>query len=177
MTREGLRVGKPSSQVHNNCRFGTEGRAVRSQGYGIATEAAMLEGEWIENFVPLFRGQKLNTNFCFSNFSGTSGISRQHPGISRQESLISLVSRDISNFLAPTPSHGRPPPHPQISGPKSLGLGSFFVPDSCEVRMADEDSGGNQQEQMCTSHLQCWGHVCSKAGNGMFDENLCNRPV
>ena len=35
------------------------------------------------------------------------------------------VSRDIPNFLAPTPSRGRPPPHPKISGPKSLGLGSF----------------------------------------------------
>ena len=78
------------------------------------------------------RERKLNTNFFFSNFSGTSGISRQIPGISRQKSLISLVSRDISNFSAPTPSCGRPPPHPKKSGPKSLGLGSFFVPE-CHV--------------------------------------------
>ena len=67
--------------------------------------------------------------YFFSNFSGTSGISRQNPGISRPKSLISLVSRDVSNFLAPTRSRGRPPPHPKISGPKSLGLGSFFLPD------------------------------------------------
>ena len=38
------------------------------------------------------------------------------------------VSRDKPSFLAPTLSHGRPPPHQKISGLKSLGLGSFFVP-------------------------------------------------
>ena len=69
--------------------------------------------------------RKLNPNFFFSNFSGNFGISRQNPGISRQKSLISLVSRGIPNFLAPTPSCGRPPPHRKISGLKSLGLGSF----------------------------------------------------
>ena len=78
---------------------------------------------------PTYRERKLNTNFLFSNFSGNSGISRQNPGISRPKSLISLVSRDVSNFLAPTRSRGRPPPHPKISGPKSLGLGSFFLPE------------------------------------------------
>ena len=71
----------------------------------------------------------MNTNCFFSNFSGSGRISRQNPGISRQTSLISLVSRDIPNFLAPTHSRGRPPPHQKISGLKSLGLGSFFVPE------------------------------------------------
>ena len=71
----------------------------------------------------------MNPNIFFSNFSGASGISRQTPGISRQKSLIPWVSRDIPNFLAPTHSRGRPPPHQKISGLKSLGLGSFFVPD------------------------------------------------
>ena len=70
------------------------------------------------------RERKFNTNFFFSNFSGTSGISRQNPGISRQKSLVSLVSRDIPNFSAPTPSRGTPPPHPEKSRQKSLGLGS-----------------------------------------------------
>ena len=78
---------------------------------------------------PNIRGRELNPNIFFSNFSGASGISRQNPGISRPKSLISLVSRDVSNFLAPTPSRGRPPPHQKISGLKSLGLGSFFVPE------------------------------------------------
>ena len=76
-----------------------------------------------------FRERELNPNFFFSNFSGAPGISRQNPGISRQKSLISLVSRAIPNFLAPTPSCGRPPPHRKISGLKSLGLGSFFMPE------------------------------------------------
>ena len=78
----------------------------------------------------LDRERKLNTNFFPSNFSGTYGISQQNPRISRQKSLVSLVSRDIPNFSAPTPSRGRPPPHRRISGPKRLGLGSLFLPDS-----------------------------------------------
>ena len=76
------------------------------------------------------RERKSNPNFFFSNFSGAPGISQQNPGISRPKSLISLVSRGIPNFLAPTPSCGRPLPHRKISGLKSLGLGSFFVPES-----------------------------------------------
>ena len=71
------------------------------------------------------RVRKLNTNFFFSNFSGTPGISRENPGMSQQKVWFPWVSEDIPNFLAPTPSLGRPPPHPKISGPKSLGLGSF----------------------------------------------------
>ena len=74
------------------------------------------------------RGWELKPNIFFSNFWGASGISRQNPGISRQKSLIPWVSRNIPNFLAPTPSRGRPPPHQKISGLNSLGLGSFFVP-------------------------------------------------
>ena len=80
----------------------------------------------------LSRGQKMNTNIFSSNFSSTAGISQRNPGISRQKSLISesLVSLDIPSFLAPTPSCGRPLPHHKIYGLKSLGLCSFFVPDS-----------------------------------------------
>ena len=72
------------------------------------------------------RGRELNTNLFFSNFSGTPGTSRQNPGISRPKVWFPCVSRDIPNFLAPTRSRGRPPPHRKISGTKSLGLGSFF---------------------------------------------------
>ena len=71
----------------------------------------------------------MNTNFFFSNFSGAAGTSQQNSGISRQKSLISLVSRDMPNFWAPTPSRGRPPPQWKISGPTSVGLCSFFLPD------------------------------------------------
>ena len=70
--------------------------------------------------------ENVNPNIFFSNFSGRF---RDIPAKSRdipQKSLIPWVSRDIPNFLAPTPSRGRPPPHQKISGLKSLGLGSFF---------------------------------------------------
>ena len=77
------------------------------QSYPVACPAAIWLGS------PFFREKKLNPNIFFSNFSGAAGISRQNPGISRQKSLISLVSRDISNFLGPTRSRGRPPPHPE----------------------------------------------------------------
>ena len=80
-------------------------------------------GSFSENF----RERKFNTNCFFSNFSGTAGISRQNPGISRQKSLISLVSRDIPNFLAPTRSRGRPLPKRKISGLKVW----VWVPFSC----------------------------------------------
>ena len=53
-----------------------------------------------------------------NEFHNFAGISQQNPGTSRQKNLISLVSRDIPNFLAPTPSRGRPPPQRKISGPK-----------------------------------------------------------
>ena len=72
-------------------------------------------------------GQKLNTTFFCSNFSGAAGISRQNPGISRQKSLISLVSRDIPNFLPPTPACGRPLPHRKRSDQKVW----VWVPFSC----------------------------------------------
>ena len=92
---------------------------------------------FLQTGLPEFRGRELNPNIFFSNFSGASGISRQNPGISRQKSLIPWVSRDIPNFLAPTPSRGRPPPHQKISRLKSLGLGSFFVPE----KLADSHGG------------------------------------
>ena len=47
------------------------------------------------------RGREFNTNIFFSNFSGAPGISRQNPGISRQKSSTSLVSRGVPNFSAP----------------------------------------------------------------------------
>ena len=73
------------------------------------------------------RGQKLNMNFFSQTFRALPGYPGKIPRYPRQKSLISLVSRDISNFLAPTPSRGRPLPHRKISGLKSLGLCSFFV--------------------------------------------------
>ena len=109
-----------------------------SLGKCVASQAVSLQGVVPQGGVAAIpwstkssRERKLNTNFFFSNFSGAPGISRQNPRISRLKSLISLVSRDVSNFLAlaPARSRGRHLPHWKISGPKSLGLGSFSVPD------------------------------------------------
>ena len=66
--------------------------------------------------------------FVFSNFSGAAGISQQNPGISRQKSLISLVSRDIPNLLAPTPSRGRTPTPLENIRTKKFGFGFLFLP-------------------------------------------------
>ena len=74
-------------------------------------------------------GDKNWTQSFFPQTSGRPRIFRQNPGISRIKSLISLVSRDIRNYLALTPSRGRPLPHRVISGFKSLGLCSFFMPE------------------------------------------------
>ena len=49
----------------------------------------------------------MNTNVSFSNCSGTPGISQ--------------------TWKTPT--------HPKISGPKSLGLGSFFLPDQNQTNL------------------------------------------
>ena len=113
-----------------------------------------------------WRERKLSTNLFFSNFPGTSGISRQNPGISRQKSLVSLVSRDIPNFSAPAPSRGRPPPHPKISGPKSLGLGSFFLPEDgqfldrfCASQERQADDRGDSEETK--RNTQQWAKVSS----------------
>ena len=46
----------------------------------------------------------------FSQTFRAPRISRQNPGISRQKSLVSLVSRDIPNFLAPTQLARENPP-------------------------------------------------------------------
>ena len=77
----------------------------------------------------VFLWKNRTPTFFISNFSGTPGISRQNPGISRQKVWFHWASKDILNFLAPSPSRWRPPPHPKTSGPKSLGLGSVFFPE------------------------------------------------
>ena len=81
---------------------------------------------------PQTGGQNCTQTFVFSNLSDTPTTSHPNPGISHQKVCFPWVSKDIVNFLAPTPSRGRPPPHPKISGPKSLGLGFFFFPDKQE---------------------------------------------
>ena len=56
----------------------------------------------------------MNTIF-FSNFSARPRTSQPRSWDIPPKSLFSLDLRDIPNFLAPTPSHGRPLPHRKIS--------------------------------------------------------------
>ena len=137
------------------------------------------------------RGQNWTQTFVFSNFSGTPGISQQNPGISRQKSLISLVSRDISNFLTPTPSCGRPLPHRKRSGLKSLGLCSFCFSDLCSFFWPDFQMSplrgaavaSRQQSTECRRRWlgqqqtlffvhACWGGR-QRSGEGVVRRNGC----
>ena len=66
----------------------------------------------------------------FSNFSGTPGnIPPEIPGYPAKKFGFHGFRGTYRTIWPPHPSRGRPPPHPKISGPKSLGLGSFFLPD------------------------------------------------
>ena len=56
---------------------------------------------------PLLQGMRLEI-FFFSNFSGNPGTPRQNPGISRQKVWFPWASKDIANFLAPTPTRRYP---------------------------------------------------------------------
>ena len=75
------------------------------------------------------RERKLNTNFFFSNFSGTSGISRQNPGISRPKSLISLVFEGRIELFGPHPFTWKTPTPLENIRTKKFGFGFFFLPD------------------------------------------------
>ena len=59
----------------------------------------------------LNRGQTLNTNFLFSNFSGTPGISQQNPGISRPKKVWFPWFRGTYRTFWPPPLHVEDP-HP-----------------------------------------------------------------
>ena len=62
----------------------------------------------------------MNPNLFFS-FGHSPEYPTKNPGISFQKVWFPWVSKDIPNFLAPTPSRGRPPPHPaRIFGQKKV---------------------------------------------------------
>ena len=60
---------------------------------------------------------------------------------------------DIPNFLAPTPSRGRPPHHQRISGPKSLGLCSVVLPEFTRVSVKMPSVCGWPLDGMCPRAL------------------------
>ena len=114
---------------------------------------------YVLSLMCLSRGRELNRNFFFfSNFSGTPGVTPQNPGISRQKSLISLVSRDIPNFLAPTPSRWKTPTPPEnIWTPKFGCLCSFFL---CAFLLSILDSQSRDPKTSFALSLSAFGHVC-----------------
>ena len=75
-------------------------------------------------------GAKKRTQTYFSQtFRASPGYLGENRGISRPQVWFPWVWSDILNFLTPTRSRGRPPPHRKISGPKRLGLCSFLLPE------------------------------------------------
>ena len=77
--------------------------------------------------IALYRERK---NLFFSNFSGTSGISPQNPGISCKKVWFPWFRGTyghIPNFSAPTPSRGIPPPKDIWT--KKFGFGFLFLSD------------------------------------------------
>ena len=83
-----------------------------------------------ENFEILIGAKpKIEHKLIFLKLFGHRRDIPANPGISRQKSLISLVSRDIPNFWPPPLHVEDPHPTRKISGPKSLCLRSSFVPE------------------------------------------------
>ena len=94
------------------------------------------QGNWALNLSPktsrrssLQEKKLVNQNslweFHFLNSSGAPG-----------KFFFPGVQGTYRSFLPPTPSRGRPPPHRKMSGPKSLSLWSFFLPERREMPFA-----------------------------------------
>ena len=110
----------PVSRENDRARTG-------KRNIGGGSKAVFGDG-FYGTFSPHKKGRELNTNF-FLNFSGhPRDIPAKIPGCPAKKFAFPGFRRTYRTFLAPTPSRGRPPPHPKISGPKSLGLGSLFFP-------------------------------------------------
>ena len=81
--------------------------------------------------IRILKGATIEHKLFFSQpFWVPPGYPGQNPGISRQKGLVSLGFEGHTELFGPHPWRGRPPPHQKISRPKSLGLGSFFFPDT-----------------------------------------------
>ena len=89
----------------------------------------VLEGS--ESGIGLVCGHSLFGKWQGVNKEGgdSRDIPTKIPGYPAQKVWFPGFWKDIPNFLATTPSRGRPPPYPKISPPKSLALGSFFSPE------------------------------------------------
>ena len=75
----------------------------------------------------------MRTNcFCPQTFWTPSAVQDilakflRHPGIPPSKPKENKLSKEGTNFFTPTPSRGRPPSHPAVSGPKKLVFVLFF---------------------------------------------------
>ena len=88
-----------------------------------------------ENLLPdllfelFFRERKLNTDFFSQTFRAPPGYPCKIPGYPAKKIWFSWFRGTCRTFRPPPLRVKDPHPTPKISGPKSLGLGSFFLPD------------------------------------------------
>ena len=90
----------------------------------------------------------------FSIFSGTPGKPWPNSGISRQTVCFPGFQRTYRTFWPPPLHVQNPHPNRKISGPKSLGLCSLFLPDTV---VAKHYGGSNTLRQSPWNTLFSWG--------------------
>ena len=107
----------------------------------------------------------MSTNSFFSNFSGTLGISRQKSrDIPPQKFGFSGFQRTYRTFWPPPLHVEDPPPHPKVSGPKSLGLGcNPDCPVQTPTRASDPkwEKNGRKMDFGPTGSFPFFGHFFS----------------
>ena len=97
------------------------------------------------------------------------------------ESWFPWVSRVIPTFLSPPLSRGTPPPHLKTSGPKSLGLCSFFVSEALSFSAVLVRLYACNMSCDCTSYMHLarfWlRHHFETTGHGIAlveDDDTCH---
>ena len=73
------------------------------------------------------QGQKLNVNFFSQTFRATPGYPGKIPGYPARKVCFPSVSRDIPNFLAPTPFTSKTPTPPEDIQTQKLGFVLLFL--------------------------------------------------
>ena len=103
--------------------------------YGPCEVQSLGNNNRTQTFFLKFFGQKnprVRKIFC-PQFWSRKWLSVRNPGISCQKVWFSWFRGTYRTFWPPPHSCGRPPLHRKISAPKSLGLCSFFFPESWEL--------------------------------------------
>ena len=72
------------------------------------------------------RGQKSNTSFFFSSFSGTAGTSEQDPGMSRQQKFVFPGFEGHTELFGPHPFTWKTPTPPEKIWTQKFGFVLFF---------------------------------------------------